>query len=372
MIEALIIGWLMLPLDAFYVTNTPFISRFPVKQATLKHTHVSQNTANMVVSSSTEVRPDSTPANLPSLPPRQNMTDLEYEFRQKLSTIVNACTVDRIAAIPHPRSKILYEGVIASANDPFVYRSFEVLFQDLLPLRVAGRVLFAWLTSSLEKQWKRRQHLLSQILNSPSTTTNVSQINSQLNECQLILEAMVGSDHNPVTGEQVQILFETIQGLTNQTWDRTYDHPPKGKEKKIKSIPQDEILIRLFEFTDTPSNILQQVHEQSQSLSMRQKRRETAKQQKAQQYEDRYNDMLHSFASWQSQVSIPNSTIELEARASSPQEQRKWDVLRGCFVGAKNPKVVEALCVVYVDYPALRLAGDLIFQLVSTLIVNIR
>jgi len=41
------------------------------------------------------------------------------------------------------------------------------------------------------------------------------------------------------------------------------------------------------------------------------------------------------------------------------------DILRGCFAGARDAKVVAALKIVYMDYTALRLAGDLIFKLMS-------
>jgi hypothetical protein len=41
------------------------------------------------------------------------------------------------------------------------------------------------------------------------------------------------------------------------------------------------------------------------------------------------------------------------------------DILRGCFSGARDEKVVAALKIVYMDYAALRLAGDLIFKLMS-------
>jgi hypothetical protein len=33
------------------------------------------------------------------------------------------------------------------------------------------------------------------------------------------------------------------------------------------------------------------------------------------------------------------------------------DILRGCFSGARDAKVVAALKIVYLDYAALRLAG---------------
>ena len=77
---------------------------------------------------------------------------------------------------------------------------------------------------------------------------------------------------------------------------------------------------------------------------------------KHQKYSERYDEMIHAFAEWESQL------------VDTSGEGRQLDVLRGCFVGAKNEYVVEALRIVYVDYPPLRVAGNLIFKLMSSLI----
>ena len=43
-------------------------------------------------------------------------------------------------------------------------------------------------------------------------------------------------------------------------------------------------------------------------------------------------------------------------------------VLDGCFSGATNPSVLRAIAIVYEDYRALRLGGDLIFKLMRKLV----
>jgi hypothetical protein len=70
-------------------------------------------------------------------------------------------------------------------------------------------------------------------------------------------------------------------------------------------------------------------------------------------YNQRYDEMLENFAEWKD--FIPSG------------EGRRIDILRGCFVGSENPKVVEALRVVYVDFPPLRLSGDWIFKVVASI-----
>jgi hypothetical protein len=75
-----------------------------------------------------------------------------------------------------------------------------------------------------------------------------------------------------------------------------------------------------------------------------------------QQYSDRFESMLAAFAGWTSLV------------PPAEHQGRMVDVLRGCFVGAKNEAIREALRVVYVDHPAMRVAGNTIFALVSAMI----
>jgi hypothetical protein len=73
-----------------------------------------------------------------------------------------------------------------------------------------------------------------------------------------------------------------------------------------------------------------------------------------QAYSSRYDNMLNVFLSWKQQV--PSGT------------GRRLDVLRGCFIGANNVAVRDALRIVYVDVAAMRLAGNMIFALVSALL----
>jgi hypothetical protein len=79
----------------------------------------------------------------------------------------------------------------------------------------------------------------------------------------------------------------------------------------------------------------------------------TAMDEKRQRFSERYDEMLSQFMEWED--------VMPEGEASS----RRMDVVRGCFIGARNPPVVDALRVVYVDYSPLRVAGDIIFKLVS-------
>lgn len=73
-----------------------------------------------------------------------------------------------------------------------------------------------------------------------------------------------------------------------------------------------------------------------------------------QKYNARYDNMVQQFKEWES-IS-PNG------------DGRMVEILRGCFAGAKNKEVVDALRIVYVDYSALRMSGDLIFGLMEKIV----
>ena len=102
-----------------------------------------------------------------------------------------------------------------------------------------------------------------------------------------------------------------------------------------------------------------------------------------QRYNIRYDEMVSSFIQWKHLLPpAPTYTTaeknddgddgEGEGHTSIAGESRRMEIVRGCFAGAELPKVVEALRVVYVDYAALRVAGDIIYKLTATILKNRR
>jgi hypothetical protein len=257
-----------------------------------------------------------------NLPPRDNMTDLEREFRDKISAFA-AFSEEQIESVANPRLRALYEGVAASAHDPDVYRAFEVLFEDLVPLRMAGRMIFSRLAEKMEEQTKYQATLIEQ--------TGLSR--EEVSRCRMVLDCITGPNHDYISVTQL----EAIASIVNDTIGAKL-HLPKTR------MSQENLLLMLSEQTKEPSKILQRIERKS----LPKRKAQTNK------FEERYEHMVQSFFEWQ--------------KIMPEGEGRRFDVLKGCFVGAKNEKVVEALKIVYVDYAALRLAGDLIFKLVSALV----
>merc|ERR1712071_744961 len=97
----------------------------------------------------------------------------------------------------------------------------------------------------------------------------------------------------------------------------------------------DEIVKRMnqVELTTTTTN-----NNNNNNTKKKKKKKRMTQVERKQKYSDRYDEMLVKFEEWESYVPM--------------KEGRYYDVLRGCFAGAKNEKVVAALKIVYMDYSA--------------------
>ena len=67
-------------------------------------------------------------------------------------------------------------------------------------------------------------------------------------------------------------------------------------------------------------------------------------------WEHRFERMRREFLTW-------------EGEALNAWEGRTGEVVTGCFAGARNAELVEALRVVYCQNAVLRSAGDLVFRM---------
>ena len=74
----------------------------------------------------------------------------------------------------------------------------------------------------------------------------------------------------------------------------------------------------------------------------------------------RFNMMVKDFGKWE--------TLMGRGEFMVIKSTRLREVLDGCFVGARTDGVVTALRIVYEDYAPLRVAGDMIFKLMRTVV----
>jgi hypothetical protein len=270
---------------------------------------------------------------------RQQMSRLEVEFREFLISMLY--TPQEMSSITNPRLRVIYEGVAASYYEPAVYRAFEVLYEDFMPLRLAGRIIHGKLQKIMDesKEYQRDQ---VQIVVSKSGFSLEAVGRSWASFVKIAgdRELTVGWVETILRrGQELEIISSeapNIMAVVNpdQRKSLAFDELVDGCLALSADLSAEE-LEELFEIGIDPAS----------PSSGPDKRRV--------KYSQRYDDMLVKFGEWKS--------------FTPSGEGRRLDILRGCFVGSENKEVVEALRVIYTDYSALRLSGDWIFQVVSTL-----
>ena len=288
-----------------------------------------------------------------SLPPLgdRHLTKLEKEFRDMLGDFAHFTPHD-IESLRDPRMRTLFEGVAASAGCPPVYRAFEVLYEDLYPLRVAGRLVYSRLQQlMIDSQAERDQEvrLVVQKTGLEESDVETTRLAFVSVAARLNGDAFLTKDQLRDTG-----LTETAMHVLGfESVDDLLDNLCSDQSDSVNFV---DMMIGLQETAESVCGIercnpAQVMREIMLELKEHPPVLHTRTDSKRQQYSDHYDAMLCAFKEWESLV---------------PQgEGRRLDVVRGCFVGAKNTPVVEALRIVYVDYAALRVAGDIIFKLVK-------
>jgi hypothetical protein len=275
------------------------------------------------------------------LPPidRRKMSELEIEFRELLEGILY--TSKEIEAVTNPRLRAIYTGVAASYYEPAVYRAFEVLYVDYRPLRVAGRIVYRKLKEGMEESKVYRQSQIEAVL----ATTGMS---LEAAESSWFAFIRLAKDKE-IPVEKVESLIDGRALELLESCNKEEVLSALNTDGK-KTLEFEEIVQRLNACTDvSPGQLLQKLtnFESSETLELSGVDRRRVK------YNQRYDDMIVKFGEWK--AFIPDG------------EGRRLDILRGCFVGSENPKVVDALRVIYTDYTALRLSGDWIYKVVSTI-----
>ena len=287
------------------------------------------------------------------LPPREEceMTQYEKEFRAMMEEVESYTDRD-VQSVADPKSRALFQGAREGAAAPEVYRAFEILFQDLVPVRVAGRMIFKKLSQQMKDSREHHQQQIDTVAN--STGLSASEVES--GRFAFLSIADYKNDGNTVLS--VDQLVETgvaatvVEMLGYEDFDEFVANTCQDKRRELKF---DEMMVALQQCPTgsraaecNPHLVLQEIAKRINSTDAIEATDRKKK------YAKRYDEMVKSFGEWEQYM---------------PQGEGRWlDVLRGCFVGAKIDTVVEALKIVYIDYSALRLAGDSIFGIVSKLI----
>jgi len=262
-----------------------------------------------------------------------------------------------------------------------VIRAFVILYEDFTPLRVAGRMIFKYLDDLIlqskehyDKQKESIRNTCAGVLIKEETFDAARKAfevldvhgKGELTVKELVdlgivdtivelfgfetfEEFMVGLDRN----QNGRICFEEFMiglhssssggGGSNSSSREREETQTEQNEDKCEMLNLVEDIIARMENHDVD------YQKDGKTLGERKKK-----------YNDRYDTMLNTFAEWEK-----DGIVKM---AMNEGGGRKGEILLGCFVGAKDEEIVEALRIVYVDYAALRMGGDLIFKLMKALV----
>jgi hypothetical protein len=307
---------------------------------------------------------------LPPLDPSRQLTSAEQEFRDKIA-FFERYSVREMALLKSKRLRVVLQGMIASPLEPDVYKAFEILYQDLLPLRVAGRLIFRRLRQVLQMCVDARAEELELLQN----TTDLPL--STLEATQFAFFELIQLSTDPTRIDEVGINndrehdlvlpIEQLQNFHENLLPKNITNCSDNQHLAAMLDPEDTGMIDFPQFVlglqrwceDNEDNITteelltQCIHK---ILVMAKEDYSRVLDPTRQAHSDRYDVMLESVRSWKS------------ITANHEGEGRRWEVLKGCWVGGETEAVREALRIVYIDVPAMRVSGNTIFALVSALV----
>ena len=260
------------------------------------------------------------------------------------------------------RYRSLLRGTLSAINDEKVTRAFKVLYEDLGPVRVAGDLIFSKLGRELAK---------SKESDGAANVKALGRDDSCIISARKIFDAVDADASGTVSSKE--LLDSDLLRSLGQCAECTC-----GKEGSCQSVMRfmdeiekthhegdlhfDEFLLAshhllydgdssllLFGGDDCAEELLDEILNGREGEIGREK---------AGRYATRFDGMCAEFDSWNSD----DSSTKAESR-----NPRLALVLEGCFAGSKNPPVVDALKILYIDFRPLRMAGDLIFKMMRKL-----
>lgn len=297
------------------------------------------------------------------LPPAQPESKAAQRFEAMLSNFRLHSEAD-INLVTSPRYRGLLTGTLAAINDPKVTLAFKVLYEDLGPVRVAGDLIFSKLEQELAKS------------KGSSGAMNVKALgrdDSCVVAARKIFDAVDADASGTVSSQELldSDLLRSLGQCTECTCGKegSCESVMRFMDEIDKTHPEgelhfDEFLLAshmLYEGDASKSLFGGDNSAEELVDEMLNGREGEIGQEKVDRYSKRFDAMCDEFDSWDSDDSSS------KAQSSNP---RLALVLEGCFAGSKNPPVVDALKILYVDFRPLRMAGDLIFKLMRKLAVG--
>jgi hypothetical protein len=335
------------------------------------------------------------------------------------------------------RYRTLYVGVQAASSEPEVLRAFTILFDDYLPIRLAGRKIYAHLTSVMDvvrqervaeiartcelcPDWARiymddddggRQQTVieyardvwdeisdeAMLLEDQSLDSSATGVIFLSQLIHLGIDQLLIQDRSVSNIVELQCLVRAIVLQEGREMEEQYTTTTTKKVLPVHYDDTKEIEMTFATFMkviyctlstqpDSGNNIIRPMlqkierlmleHRSSSDHHLNKEDVSTRLAAKASitgstrrcKWSQRFDEYVSQFIYWEQHfLNLNNENIDHQTTPTT-SNNRRFEILQGCFVGARNEKNVAALKIVYMDYAALRIGGDLIFQLMSKIV----
>ena len=275
-----------------------------------------------------------------------------------------SATDAQIALVSDPRERVLLRGVAAATREPEVVGAFQVLYEDLAPMRLAGDMLFRVLAQRIAvAAASEREFAAAWPQYGPD----------ELALARRLFDALDANGDRQISRDEL-LTSGLLQSV--ERWDDDNREPSDDERRTVDEMIAEvdadgDGQISFAEFMagaaralfapdgggggaiDTLQALLQaQTGGDEGDDAAPAAGATSAGSRRAEKSSARFESMLDTFSGWESAGRLGGGG-------------RLGAVLRGCYAGAKNDDVLGALRLAYCEYAPLRLVGDLIFKVVN-------
>ena len=345
-----------------------------------------------------------------------NQNRITKRFDEMVDRFRTYTEVD-INSLDNTRMQDLLRGGLDALNEPKVLTAFSVLYEDIVPVRFGGDILFNLLDKSIlqARALNARRNRAGKVqsikteLDTPVAVmtssssnvplvingndeqhkvANISRLKMKLinqiskiternpNECHTsyLFSEMDTDDDGGVSREEFMRWVESVLITDKEETDGLdidWEEYSAGLYSEIDGNSDGTLSFGELKLWTTGLLKTTKVHHVNESnqptdvlsvttpLSVEVDKVGSAKKQ-LNVIQKRYLYMVEKFILWEGKWSSDSS------RGLSIRSPSRTDlVIMGCFAGAKRQGVVDALEILYEDYIPLRIAGDMIFKLVE-------
>ncbi|GMI58068.1 hypothetical protein ScalyP_jg6014 [Parmales sp. scaly parma] len=280
----------------------------------------------------------------------------EVQFRELMDGIVQHSD-EEIELIKSKRNRAIFNGAKAASQNERVVDAFIVLYEDLAPLRIAGNMIFSYLTAQISAAVEEFEKDNKQLIGSMSAGT-IKLGRAAFKELDRDKSGVITRDE--LSDEILKVVgFDTVDEFM------VYADTDKNNELNF-----EEFMLALIVSSKDAQESIEEIIKMNRDSDCKIEIDDDASivaaaadcvevdETNLTKYDIRFDNMLTAVAEWEEKM----GTIPLKVEETEGRMRR---ILNGCFFGAKEPAIVLALRTVYVDFTALRMAGDLIFKLLK-------